>query len=288
MLLMSENPESDVEGCASICAPCKGMGTKEEENGVAPAENGTLGLFVVLMVELSPKLVMNDPAKNRLFSDEFVVMENTSDAAPDSPPKGGADHEFEFVSQTATACPGDEKLPPTQIFLLDSSQKIALTSPDGPPLPRALNFDDANEAILLADVPLMDENNPAKYAVSPSAHPAFIFPPASVDPRRVREPSEARVKRVDVVGSNEREDELNRSRPANAPASPTRPIRSKSTLGRAADAKSGWSRRREMIRSVEHVRHDVDVNVMVVRGRETYERGEKKVDVPAGSLKRVR
>ena len=118
------------------------MGTKEEENGVAPAEKGTLGLLVELIVELSPKLVTNEPAKNKLFSDELVVMERTWEPAPESPPKGGADHEFELVSQTATACPGDEKSPPTQTFLSDSSQKIAFTSPLGPPLPNPLNAEE--------------------------------------------------------------------------------------------------------------------------------------------------
>ena len=37
-----------MEGDASICAPSKGIGTKEEENGVAPEEKGTFGLFVLL------------------------------------------------------------------------------------------------------------------------------------------------------------------------------------------------------------------------------------------------
>lgn len=54
-------------------------------------------------------------------------------------------------------------------------------------------------------------------------------PPELVEARRVREPSEAREKRVEVVGSKETEELVKRSRPANAPARPTLPIRSKST-----------------------------------------------------------
>ena len=214
-----------MEGDASICAPSKGIGTKEEENGVAPEEKGTFGLFVLLTtVVLSPNEVINEPAKNKLSAEELVVMERTSDDAPDSPPNGGADHKFALVSQTATACPGDVNDPPTQTLLWESSQKIALTSPLGPPLPTALNdpSDGENDATLLAEVPFIDENVPATKTLSPSAHAVLIFPPTSVEPRRVREPSEARVKRVDVVGSNEREVELlNRSSPANVPARPT-------------------------------------------------------------------
>lgn len=132
---------SDVEGDASICAPSKGIGTKEEENGVAPEENGTFGLFVLLTtVEvLLPNSVIKDPAKKRLSADELVVMDKTSEDAPDSPPKGGADHAFAFASQTATAFPGVENEPPTQTLLCASSQKMAFTSPSGPPLPTALN-----------------------------------------------------------------------------------------------------------------------------------------------------
>lgn len=52
------------------------------------------------------------------------------------------------------------------------------------------------------------------------------------------EPSEARERRVDVVGSKEREAEelAKMSRPAKAPARPTLPIRSKSRRGRLAMA----------------------------------------------------
>lgn len=215
-----------MEGEGSMSAPSKGIGTKEEEKGVAPEEKGTFGLFVLLttVVVLLPNSVMNDPAKKRLSAEEFVVMDRTSEEAPDSPPNGGADQVFAFVSQTATAFPGLENEPPTQTLLCGSSQKIAFTSPLGPPLPTALNDppDGENEATLLAEVPLIDENDPAKNTLSPSAHAVLIFPPASVEPRRVREPSEARDKRVDVVGSNERDVELsNKSSPANVPARPT-------------------------------------------------------------------
>ena len=112
-------------------------------------------------------------------------------------------------------------MPPTHTFLLESSQKMTLTSPEGPLLPRAWKADEEKEATLFADVPLIDENDPATKMVSPSAHPAFIFSPASVEPRRVREPSAARERRVEVDGSKETVEELKRSRPANVPASPT-------------------------------------------------------------------
>lgn len=56
-----------------------------------------------------PKAVMKEPAKNRLASDEFVVMDRTSEAAPERPPKGGADHEEDEGSQTATDGAGDVK-----------------------------------------------------------------------------------------------------------------------------------------------------------------------------------
>lgn len=88
-------------------------------NGVAPEENGTFGLFVELItvVELLPKDVTKEPAKNKLEAEEFVVMDSTSDVAPDKPPNGGADQELAFVSQTATALPGVVKLPPTHTLL---------------------------------------------------------------------------------------------------------------------------------------------------------------------------
>ncbi len=95
------------------------MGTREEVKGVAPEENGTFGLLVELttVVELLPNDVVNEPAKKRLDVDEFVVMDSTSEAAPDKPLNGGADHEPALVSQTATALPGVVKLPPTHTLL---------------------------------------------------------------------------------------------------------------------------------------------------------------------------
>lgn len=75
-----------------------------------------------------------------------------------------------------------------------------------------------------------------------------MLPPALVDAIRVREPSLARERRVDVAGSNET-DELKTSKPANAPARPTLPIRSKSTCGNAA--RPSWhDKRRVSIREV--------------------------------------
>lgn len=141
IVLISLKFGSSDEGAASICAPCKGIGTREEENGVAPGENVTFGLLVPLTVMLLPNAVMNDPEKKRLDADEFVVMERTSLEPPPNPPKGGADHEFESVLHIATDDAGDEKRPPTHTRLFGSSQKMALTSPFGasPEPPRALN-----------------------------------------------------------------------------------------------------------------------------------------------------
>ncbi len=58
---------------------------------MAPEENGTFGLLVELttVVELLPNDVVNEPAKNRLDVDEFVVMDSTSEAAPDKPLNAG-------------------------------------------------------------------------------------------------------------------------------------------------------------------------------------------------------
>ena len=72
--------------------------------------------------------------------------------------------------------------------------------------------------------------------MSSRAHAAKILPPTSVDPIRVSEPSGARERRVEVVGSKEREDEelATTSRPAKEPAKPTLPMRLKSTRGRSA------------------------------------------------------
>jgi len=55
------------DGEPSICAFWSGNGTKEEENGVAPCEKGTLGLFVVFKLPLAWKAVMKEPEKRRLL-----------------------------------------------------------------------------------------------------------------------------------------------------------------------------------------------------------------------------
>jgi hypothetical protein len=58
------NPASVVEGDASTCAPDSGTGTREEENGVAPLEKGTLGLLVLFNDDPLPwNDVMKEPAK---------------------------------------------------------------------------------------------------------------------------------------------------------------------------------------------------------------------------------
>lgn len=71
--------------------------------------------------------------------------------------------------------------------------------------------------------------------------PARIAPPELVEAREVREPSEERERRVAVEGSNEvgGEEFESKSRPANAPARPTLPMRSKSTRGELAIATWG-------------------------------------------------
>ena len=68
-----------------------------------------------------------------------------------------------------------------------------------------------------------------------------IDPPELVEARAEREPSEARERRVAVEGSNEVGGELlaKTSRPANAPAMPTLPMRLKSTRGTFANAAFG-------------------------------------------------
>lgn len=74
-------------------------------------------------------------------------------------------------------------------------------------------------------------------------HPEETLPPEFVEPRRVREPSDALERRVDVEESNDKDVELsNNSRPANEPASPTLPIRLKSTCGSVANARVGIAR----------------------------------------------
>ena len=132
---------------------------------MAPEEKGTFGLLVLLITDpLPPNEVINEPEKNRLVEEELVVMERTSAAAPERPPKGGADQELAFVSQTATAFPGEVKVPPTHTLLCVESQNIDLTSPFGPFEPRGENASESVEyaATLVADVPLILEKSPAK------------------------------------------------------------------------------------------------------------------------------
>ena len=154
----------DEDGDASMCALDKGTGTRDDENGVAPVENGTLGLLVLLSaVLLSWNDAMNDPAKNKLEAEELVVMDNTSPAAPAKPPKGALDQELALGSHTATDDPGDANFPPTHTLLFFTSQYTALTSPLGPLDPNAEKVpeDWAYDAMLLAEMPPMDEKDPA-------------------------------------------------------------------------------------------------------------------------------
>ncbi len=158
------NPVSVLEGDAVIWAFPKGIGTRDEEKGVAPVEKGTLGLFVSLSgCELLPNNVTKDPEKKRDDCEELVVMDDTSADAPESPPNGGADQDEEPVSQTATAGEGEVNCPPTQTFFCESSQKIACSSPLGPPEPSAANDPDEEsyDATLFAEVPPIEEKLPA-------------------------------------------------------------------------------------------------------------------------------
>jgi hypothetical protein len=78
IFLMSPKPACDDEGDPSTWEFCKGTGTREEENGDAPAEKGTLGLLVPFKTAFPlPKAVTKDPVKNRLASEELVVIEVT-------------------------------------------------------------------------------------------------------------------------------------------------------------------------------------------------------------------
>lgn len=109
---MLSKPSCVVEGDASIWTLSKGTGTSDDVNGVAPAEKGTLGLLVPFNVTglvLLPNEAMNEPEKNRLLRDEFEVIDNTSAAAPDRPPNGGADHDDDLTFHTATEDAGDVK-----------------------------------------------------------------------------------------------------------------------------------------------------------------------------------
>ena len=114
---------SEDEGDPWTWAASRGTGTREDENGVAPWEKGTFGLFVVFKTEPFPlKDAIKDPAKKRLSWEAFVVIDKTSAAAPVRPPKGGADHDDAFTSQIATAEAGEENWPPAQSLLRLESQ----------------------------------------------------------------------------------------------------------------------------------------------------------------------
>ena len=78
---------------------------------------------------------------------------------------------------------------------------------------------------------------------------------------RVREPSLFRERSDEVEGSNWREEFANKSRPANAPARPTLPMRSKSTRG--VLARAAWTKRGRRA-SVGRVRRR-DLHAMVRR-----------------------
>ena len=161
---MLSKSASVVVGDAVICALFSGTGTRDDVNGVAPAENGTLGLFDPLIARVPlPNSVMNDPAKNKLDCDAFVVMDETSRAAPTRPPNRGADHDEDTVLQTATPGAGDVKRPPAQTFCCVESQKSVRTSAFGPPVPRAANAPDEGVyvATLLADTPPREVKLPA-------------------------------------------------------------------------------------------------------------------------------
>lgn len=164
MFLILLNWLSWDDGDASIWASCKGIGTREDEKGVAPEEKGTLGLFVPFRTEAPWNEVMKEPAKKRLASDELEVMDKTLDCAPDTPTNGGCDHVFDLGSQIATEEPGDVNLPPTHTLLSLVSQNTASTSPLGPPDPRASNLLDEGvyDATFVADVASMVEKEPAK------------------------------------------------------------------------------------------------------------------------------
>lgn len=153
---------SDEEGGGSTSTLSRGTGTSDEENGEAPEENGTLGLFVPLTPPR--KLVMKDPANNRLDSDEFEDIESTWPLLlVDSPTNGGADQEDDEGFQTATNDDGDENPPPTQTRLLLVSQYTERIAPLGPPEPRAdiLPEEGAYDTIFWAGVFPNDENWPA-------------------------------------------------------------------------------------------------------------------------------
>ena len=163
MLRISWKSGSDEEGAGSTSTFSRGTGTSDEENGEAPEENGTLGLFVPLIT--APwKLVRKDPVNNRLDSDEFEDIESTRPLLlADSPPNGGTDQEEDEGFQMVTNGDGDEKSPPTQTRLLLVSQYTDRITSSGPPEPRAdiLPEEGVYDTMFWAGVPPNDENWPA-------------------------------------------------------------------------------------------------------------------------------
>lgn len=79
MFLISLKPVWDDEGDPSTCTCSRGMGTRDEEKGEAPGENGTFGLLVPLKrVVPFPNDAMKEPVKKKLSPFELVVIELTS------------------------------------------------------------------------------------------------------------------------------------------------------------------------------------------------------------------
>jgi len=106
-----------------------------------------------------------------------------------------------------------------------------------------VDVEGSKDATLVADTPLMEEKEPATYRTLLRAHPVRMDPPEFVVPSRIRDPSLPRAKSVEVEGSNEAVEVEKRSRPANAPARPTFPMRSKSTWGAEACERRAKERR---------------------------------------------
>lgn len=141
MDFISPNCESLEEGEALTSALLRGMGTRDDENGVAPAENGTFGLLEPVRFPPLPwKEARKEPATKTLEPDELEVMEDTWAPAPDTPEKGAFDHEPAFGSQTAMFAPGEEKAPPAQTLVCFGSHQSVSTRPFGPPEPKEVNL----------------------------------------------------------------------------------------------------------------------------------------------------
>lgn len=97
-------------------------------------------------------------------SEELVVIELTRDCAPDNPLNGGGFHDRAWVSQTATAEPGEVKLPPTHTFFSCGSQKTEYISPFGELGVRAeKKFEEGlYKAILVVEVSAREVKEPPK------------------------------------------------------------------------------------------------------------------------------